>query len=98
MYEIGYKWPTFYALEDIAELLTEVEQHSEVAARLLGAADALRQQTGLAIAPYFQPKYERMVASLRRQFGDVVFDALRQAGEATPLAQLIAETTSLSLT
>jgi predicted ATPase/DNA-binding SARP family transcriptional activator len=98
MSKVGYKWPTFYALEDIVELLTEVEQHPDVAVRFLGAADALRQQTGLAVAPNFQAKYERMSTTLRQQLGDEVFHTLWQQGQATPLAQIVTEATRLSLT
>lgn len=97
MFDVGYKWPTFYALEDIVELLTEVEQHSEAAARFLGAADALRRQTGLAVASNFLAKYERMTTALRQQLGDERFAALRQQGEGTPLPPIIAEVTSLIL-
>lgn len=97
MFEVGYKWPTFYALEDIAELLTEVEQHTEAAVRLLGAADVLRHETGLAVSPQFQEKYDRMLATLCEKTGDVRFAALWQEGEKTPLAQIVDEATNLSL-
>ncbi len=98
MVEVGYKWPTFYALEDIVELLTEVEQYPETAVRFLGAADVLRQETGLAVAPNFQAKYECMTTSLRQQLGDALFNTLWQEGEVTPLAQIVTEATTLSLT
>lgn len=97
MYEVGYKWPTFYALEDIAYLLIEVEQHPEAAVRLMGAADALHQETGLDVAPTFQAKYERISTTLRRQLGDEPFTTLWEQGAATPLAQVVAEATTLSL-
>jgi predicted ATPase/DNA-binding SARP family transcriptional activator len=45
MFEIGYKWPIFYALEDIAELLTLVQQHTEAAVRFLGAAECAKLPT-----------------------------------------------------
>ena len=98
MFEAGYKWPTYYALEDIAYLLTEAQQYPEITARFLGAADALREQTGLDVAPNFQEKYARMLAILRQHFGDGRFDTLRQEGAATPLAQIVTQATQLLLT
>jgi predicted ATPase/DNA-binding SARP family transcriptional activator len=97
MFEIGYTWPTFYALEDIADLLTHANQHTEMAARFLGAADALRRQTGLAVAPTFQARYDQMESTLRQQLGEERFDALRQAGEVAPLTQIVTEATRLTL-
>jgi predicted ATPase/DNA-binding SARP family transcriptional activator/tetratricopeptide (TPR) repeat protein len=97
MYEVGYKWPTFYALEDIVELLTEVDQHREAAVRFLGAAETLRNETGLAVAPNFLEKYERMSATLRQRLGDMRFATLWQEGEITPLDQIVTEATQLSL-
>ena len=97
MFEVGYKWPTFYALEDIAELLTGVDQHLEVAVRLLGAADVLRHETGLAVSPQFQTKYYRMLVTLREKIGDERFAALWQEGEETPVAHIVDEATNLSL-
>jgi non-specific serine/threonine protein kinase len=97
MYDVGYKWPTFQALEDIAALLAETEQHAEAAARFLGAAGALRKETGIAVAPYFEAKHERMSTTLRLIVGDERFVALWQEGEATPLAQIVADATQLTL-
>jgi len=96
-YEVGYKWPTFYALEDIVELLIVVDQHREVAVRFLGAAEVLRNETGLAVAPNFLEKYERMTVTLRQQLGDTLYATLWQEGEATPLAQIVTEALQLSL-
>jgi hypothetical protein len=97
MHAVGYKWPTFYALEDIVELLTAVDQHAEVAVRLLGAADALRNSTGLAVAPNFLAKYEQMSAKLLAQFGEERFTALRQQGQQASLDEIVCEATRLTL-
>jgi hypothetical protein len=78
--------------------LTEVNQHTEVAVRLLGAADALRQETGLTLSPTAQERYEYVSATLRQLFGDERFETLSHAGKTTPLAEIVAETRSLSLT
>jgi hypothetical protein len=97
MVEVGYKWPTFYALEDIAYLLTEVEQHRESAVRLLGAADAVRQETGIAFTSSQQAKHESVSTLLHQHLGDAAFDRLWQEGRVTPLAQIVAQATRLSL-
>ena len=98
MVEAGYKWPTFDGLEDIAEILTDVEQHTEVAVHFLGAAAALRDETGIAVAENSQEKYERVTTTLRQKLGDERFDWLWQVGMATPLDQIVSKATSLSLT
>lgn len=98
MNEVGYVWPTFYALEDIVDLLTQANHHMDMAARLWGAADALRGQTGLAIAPDSQARHARIDTVLRQQFGDERFDSLWRAGKVTPLPQSVTEATSLTIT
>ena len=97
MYEIGYTWPTFYALEDIAALLTEVGHHAPTAVRLLGAAHTLRQETGIAVTAEQQANYERTVVTLRQQLGDSPFEQHWAKGSTDPLADLVKETTQLRL-
>jgi predicted ATPase/DNA-binding SARP family transcriptional activator len=98
MHEVGYKWPTFFALEDIAYLLREAEQHAEPAVRFMSAAERLRRETGIDVAPYQQEKHDRVSTGLRQQLGDSRFDKLWQEGHATPLAEIVAEATRLALT
>lgn len=97
MHEVGYKWPIFYALEDIAGLLTEADQHAEAAVRFLGAAAALRQETGIFVAPTQQAEYDHILTTLRQQLGDAVFDTLWAEGQAKPLAHSVAAATQLAL-
>lgn len=52
------------------------------AARLWGAAEAIRVQTGAAIWPVDRPAYERNVAAARHLLGDELFDAAWVAGGA----------------
>jgi hypothetical protein len=63
----------------------------------MGAADALHQETGIDVAPNFQAKYERISTTLRQRLGDVHFDTLWHAGASAPLAQVVAEATTLSI-
>ncbi len=96
MHEIGYKWPIFEALEDIAGLLTEVGQHTEYAVRLLGAADSLRQETGIPIAPY-QESRRLLATTLHQRVDDATFQGRWTEGQTTPLAQIVADVLTLSL-
>jgi hypothetical protein len=98
MYEVGYRWTTFAALEDIAYLLAEAGQHAEVAVRLMGAAEAIRQEISIDVAPNDEPKQERAITQLRQQLGDDAFAALWQAGKATPLAEIVNQASLLTLT
>jgi hypothetical protein len=61
------------------------------AARLLGAATALRTTIGIRRAPAARPAYERDVASARAQLDDAAFAAAWAAGQALTLEQAIAE-------
>jgi hypothetical protein len=65
---------------EIAGLLAYEDSRPELAARLLGAADRLRELTG---APQLQPwhaPHERALASARRALGDVAFARAWHAG------------------
>ncbi len=97
MHEVGYKATTFYALEHVAGVLAAAEQHPAPAARLMGAAGVLRRETGIAIAPYEQERYQNASSTLRRLLGDAAFDQEWQAGELTPLDQVVADATGLTL-
>ncbi|MFN8445924.1 MAG: tetratricopeptide repeat protein [Caldilineaceae bacterium] len=97
MVEIGYKWPTFDALESISILLTDLGKHLDTATRFWGAADQLRQETGLAVAADQHAKHERILNCLRQQLGDGPFQECFKAGHTTPLTQLVAEAMALTL-
>jgi hypothetical protein len=64
---------------------------SEVAARLLGAAEALRAVGGLVLEPKERSKYERSVARVQADLGAEAFAAAWAAGRALPLEQAISE-------
>ena len=60
------------------------------AARLLGAAAALRETTGNPMAPAYRDVNERVIAETRAQLGEVAFTAAWEAGHALSLEQAIA--------
>jgi tetratricopeptide (TPR) repeat protein len=63
----------------------------ERAARLLGAADRLREATGYALHPAFQRAHERSVELARTALGEAAFAAAWAAGRDLSLDAAIAE-------
>jgi hypothetical protein len=63
----------------------------ERAARLLGAAEALRETLGAPIPPHERADVERAVADARTTLGEEVWAQALAAGRALTLAQAIAE-------
>jgi predicted ATPase/DNA-binding CsgD family transcriptional regulator/transcriptional regulator with XRE-family HTH domain len=61
------------------------------AARLLGAATALRESLGVVFATPDQAAYERDIAGVRAHLGDAMFQAAWRAGEALSLEGAVAE-------
>ena len=68
-----------------------LDEESERAARLWGAAEGLRQSIGCRSAPAARATYERAMAVARAQLGDEAFAAAWAAGQALPLKQALAE-------
>jgi predicted ATPase/DNA-binding CsgD family transcriptional regulator len=62
------------------------------AARLYGAAAALRKEIGVPVAAWERLTYERNVAAARVALSPEVFTAAWAAGEALPFASIITET------
>src|SRR5262249_7004878 len=68
---------------DILECLAGLAGNSHVeAARLFGAADAVRQRTGVVRFKIYDAGYEASVATVRNALGEADFDAARDAGLA----------------
>jgi DNA-binding NarL/FixJ family response regulator len=66
------------------------------AARLWGAAAALRDVLGAPIPPPDRPAREEVLAGVRASLGEERFAAAWAAGRALPLAQAIAEAVEVS--
>jgi hypothetical protein len=79
----------------IAGVLTTLGQPQR-AARLFGAAEALRDTTGAKIQPGDQPDYEKNLASTLTQLEAETFEAAWQDGRGMSLEQAI--TSALKLT
>ena len=77
------------ALEAIAGLGL-VTDRAEQAARLLGAADRLRNQIGIARFPFERDRYPQMVASARALLGDQAFDQALAGGVSLAVGEAVA--------
>ncbi len=63
----------------------------ERAARLLGAADAIRDSDNARVPAEYRALYQRTVDAVRTRMGDGAFNAAWVAGRALSLEQAIAE-------
>jgi DNA-binding CsgD family transcriptional regulator len=89
---IGREIECTIGIIDAFELLGGLARGAEdqlKAARLLGAADALRQQTGYQRFLLHQAYYSATVAELRAALGDAAFTQARDEGAALTLAAAV---------
>jgi len=89
-YEQGDHWNLAAALEGLAMLGGAVDW-AERAARLCGAAAALRDRIAVPLWPCFRAEYERATDLVRAKLGANPFAVAWAAGQALPLEQVIAE-------
>jgi predicted ATPase len=82
-------------LEDVARIAAAQGQPRR-AARLLGAAEALRDASGASRPPYLQDPVSLMTTSVRASLGDTVFAAERAKGTEFSLEQAVADVLALS--
>jgi predicted ATPase/class 3 adenylate cyclase/DNA-binding XRE family transcriptional regulator len=90
--ELGEKYGIAECLEWIAIMIPAQGDRRtalERAARLFGAAAALREAISTALEPYQHADHDREVAAGRAVLGDAVFDAAWAVGAAMPLEQAI---------
>jgi DNA-binding CsgD family transcriptional regulator len=71
--------------------LADAESRPEAAARLLAAAEALREARGASLPPADAIPHDRLVASVRTRLGEEAFAAAWTAGRAMPLETAIVE-------
>jgi DNA-binding CsgD family transcriptional regulator len=76
-------------LECLARLAAD-GANQQNAARLFGAADAIRQRTGQARFPVYQAGYDAAVAAVRDALGQQDFDIAWAEGAALPTEEAIA--------
>jgi hypothetical protein len=86
---VGQRRQIAITLEDLA-MLAVAEGHGEHAARLLGAATALRAAIGAPMAVPEQQTLEREIGTMRATLGDAAWAVAFAAGSALPLDAVVA--------
>jgi predicted ATPase/DNA-binding CsgD family transcriptional regulator len=87
--EVGDKWAIAHCLDGFAGLAT-LEHQPELAARLFGAADGLRDHIGAGLPPAFQAWRERELPIARSALGDRAFDTAFAEGRRLTLDRALA--------
>jgi hypothetical protein len=87
---IGNKKGTAECFEGLAAVVGG-QGEPERAARLLGAAAALRESRNVPVPPVERTDLDRVTGSARSSLGEAAFGAAWAAGQALPLDQVIAE-------
>ena len=82
--QIGDERSATNSLEFFARLMAQL-QHWEQAARLLGAAAALRQETGVPVPQSECEGYDRLLSSVRHALGDKGYSQFFADGRAMGL-------------
>jgi hypothetical protein len=90
MCELGHKYGIAYQLEGSASLAA-AEGQTARAARLLGAAEALREAIGAPLLPPDLPDYQQTVVAVRSSMTAEVFAAHWAKGRALTLDEAVAE-------
>ncbi|CAN5613868.1 hypothetical protein BH09CHL1_BH09CHL1_27210 [soil metagenome] len=85
---------TLFLAEGVAGVASVMSAQGKIeqAARLYGAAEAMRTQLGVAIDVWELPSYERRLAAVRQVLPATTFDAAWQEGASLSLEAVIAET------
>lgn len=86
--EIGHLAAVAHELECIAYVAVVYEEGKR-AAKLLGAAEALRESTGSSLTPLERPEYERIVSQLRSQVDMAALKAAWHQGRALTMEEAI---------
>jgi predicted ATPase/two-component SAPR family response regulator len=88
--ELRDRWRMSSVLEDLAAIALALGQ-ARSAARLLGAAEAIREAIGTVIAPCERPQHLQAVAAARAALGEEAFAAARQHGMLATTDELTAD-------
>jgi predicted ATPase/DNA-binding CsgD family transcriptional regulator len=88
--EIGEQGGIAWCLEKLANLAF-LNQDAGGAARTLGAAAMIRERTGSTIDPCDREHHDHMTASLRKQLGLAVWEAVWSEGYSMNLREIICE-------
>jgi len=88
--ELRDRWRMSSVLEDLAAIALALGQ-ARSAARLLGAAEGIREAIGTVIAPCERPQHLQTTAAVRAALGEEAFAAARQEGMAATMDELTAD-------
>jgi len=91
---LGERWHAALCLEGIA--LAARQRAPAPAARLLGAAAALRSALRAPRPPVGRVVYEQAVAELRAALGEAAFEAAWAAGQTAPLEHAVGEAETIA--
>jgi ATP/maltotriose-dependent transcriptional regulator MalT len=89
-FTLGNPWPTAFCLEGLADIVA-AQGELTWAARLWGAAAALREMFSLLLPPVWHASYERTVAAAREHLGERAFAAAWEEGRTMTPEQALAE-------
>jgi predicted ATPase len=92
--DLGDRAGTSWCLAGLAGVAA-LNEEPERAARLWGAAEALRQSIGAREAPASHATHERLKTEVRKQLGEATFNAKWAEGQAASVEQAIAEALTL---
>ena len=76
---------------DVLAWVASAAGDSARAARLFGAAEAVRERSGAASLPVWRAEHERNLAATRAQLGAEAFEAARAAGQSLTVGEAIEE-------
>jgi non-specific serine/threonine protein kinase len=88
-------WHLAGSLEGLALVACHTGDAS-LAARLLGAADVIRERSGVPIRPSRRPSYDQAVAEIRLSLGEDGYAESRRAGRALSADEVIAAAATLA--
>jgi len=88
--ELRDRWRMSSVLEDLAAIALALDQ-ARSAARLLGAAEAIRDAIGTVIAPCERPQHLQTAAAVRAALGEDAFAAARDQGMLATVEELTAD-------
>ena len=88
--ELRDRWRMSSVFEDLAAIAL-AQGHPPQAARLLGAAEALRETIGTVIAPCERLQHNQTTKAVRTALGDEAFDAALRQGQLASMAELTAD-------
>jgi predicted ATPase/DNA-binding SARP family transcriptional activator len=88
--ELRDRWRMSSVLEDLAAITLALDR-ARPAARLLGAAEAIRDAIGTVIAPCERPQHLQTAAAVRAALGEDGFAAARDQGMLATVEELTAD-------